>query len=62
MNSWSDFWDRVSGSFWKVRHDRTDKRHARSGVTKTPLWMRKEKSRRKSKAARRARKMARNRR
>jgi hypothetical protein len=52
-------WDWMQETFFNVRQLRTHKRHARSGYTKTPLYMRKVKNRKRNKAARQARKRSR---
>lgn len=59
MNS---IWSWMRDTFWSIPdqyRDHTHKRHARSGYTKTPLYMRRLKNRKRNKAARKARKRSR---
>lgn len=52
-------WEWMREAFFNVRKYRVEKKHARSGYTKTPLYMRKAANRKRNKAARKARKRTR---
>ena len=63
MDNWRDrFWDWMGSGFGKKAEQmREQRKHARSGITKTPLYMRKAKNRKQNAVARKARKITRNR-
>ena len=59
QNWWNFIGDWFSGIGRKLEKMRTEKKHTRTGYTKTPLYMRKAANRKRNKAARQARKRSR---